>query len=77
MLRVAAILAVAGVAVLAAMFSCLLFLGHVISGNVATGLLWLGAAMLAILFAVFFVALNGAPTSSDDDSPDEMVTRSD
>ena len=55
MLRVAGILTVAAVSVIVAMFATLLFIVHVISGNTLTGFLWLGAAMLAILFAVFVV----------------------
>ncbi|APZ91290.1 hypothetical protein [Fuerstiella marisgermanici] len=73
MLKVAGILALATISVIAAMFASLLFFVHVISGNIPTAFLWLGAAMLAILFAVFVVVVGGAsegqPGSSaaDDD----------
>lgn len=73
MLRVAGILTVAAVSVIAAMFATLLFIVHVISGNTLTSFLWLGAVMLAILFAVFVVVVGGASqgqsgsSAADDD----------
>ena len=68
MLRVISILAVCFASVLAALFAILMAFVHGFTGGIVVTFLWIGAAMLAILFANIVVVTCGKSPSTDDDS---------
>ena len=66
-MRIIAIIGVTFLAVLSAVFACFMGLAAAIAGDETSGMLWIGSAMFAILYAAFMVASLGGPETKNDD----------
>lgn len=65
-MRLIAIIGLALLAVFAAIFACFVGLASVIAGDANAGLLWVGAAMFAILYAAFMITSLREPKTKHD-----------